>query len=258
MTQCLDTPRELPRSAIESSALFFDVDGTLLEIAPRPDAVHVPDELRSIIERIAPMVDGAIALVSGRALADLDALFAPLRLPAVGVHGAEVRTASGVEHRADSFVPLLDPARVELRARLNGWPGCLLEDKRYALTVHYREAPQFAEPIAQAVRDAARAIVDAPFTVLPGKCVFELKPVALTKASGIAALLAVPPFTGRRPIFVGDDVTDESGFEYVNALGGVSVRIGPGDTLAQYRIATVQELRSWLAMLARNSETSAA
>lgn len=258
MTECLDTPRELTRSAIESSALFFDVDGTLLEIAPRPDAVHVPPELIATIHRISPFVDGAIALVSGRALADLDALFAPLELAAVGVHGAEIRTARGVEHRADALVGLLNDARSVLRQRLASWPGCLLEDKRYALTVHYRDAPRFGAEIERTLRDAAASIGESRFTVLPGKCVYELKPLSLTKASGLAALLEVPPFAGRRPIFLGDDVTDESGFEYVNARGGLSIRIGPGPTQAQYRIATVQDVRAWLALLARQPEPSAA
>lgn len=249
MTKCFDLSSQLTASDIARSALLLDVDGTLIDLAAHPDLVKVPPSLRASLERAFTLTKGAVALVSGRSIKDLDALFAPLVLPAAGVHGAEIRDASGRLFLADDVVMGLDGARRMLLEHVNEWPGCFVEDKRYALAVHYRNAPEFAESIAAVVFSLA-AELGADFTALPGKFVFEVKSARFTKSTAIATLLEHGSFQGRRPIFLGDDITDESGFAVVNARGGVSVRIGSStDTAAQHIVPDAQRVRDWLEQL---------
>ena len=227
-------------------ALFLDVDGTLLEFADRPDAVHVPPPLLETLAALERRLGGALALVSGRPLHQLDALFAPLRLAAVGLHGLELRLHAG------DVVPAPDPpgrlAPLLLRARqaATRYPGALAEDKGVALALHWRGNPA-AEPALRAL--AADMLPWLPgYRLQPGHQVLELRPDGADKGAAILALLADPPFHGRPPVFVGDDLTDEHGFRAVAGCGGLGVRVGgSGPTAAGHRLADVAAVRAWLA-----------
>ncbi|MGN6513849.1 MAG: trehalose-phosphatase [Lysobacteraceae bacterium] len=241
-----DPPRPRPPRPADDWALFLDVDGCLLEFADAPDEVAVPPQLPALLERLGARLDGAVALVSGRALSSLDALFAPLRLTAAGLHGLERRSAVA-EIVAPPRSPVLGAIQQEARALAGGFPGALVEDKGAAIGLHWRRAPQAAQ--------ALRAFAEAALPRLPGyrlqhgDHVVELRPAAGDKGAAIRALMDEPPFRGRVPAFVGDDVTDESGFAVVNAHGGVSVLVGPREpSAAHYGLGGPAEVLDWLAM----------
>lgn len=249
----LDLAQQLGWSALRGRALYLDVDGTLLDLAPSPDAVVVPDELPGALATVAKRLDGALALVSGRRIDTLDRLFHPRKFTAVGVHGAELRAEAAPATGATHFERLLDEARVALAARMPHWPGALLEDKGIALGVHYRGAAAFEHAIREAMQQLAQR-AGPEFTLLQGKAVLELKPAALSKATGIGALRAAAPFADRVPVYLGDDVTDESAFALVNEAQGLSVRIGPpAATLARYRVDAPATVRAWLYRLAHSN-----
>jgi trehalose 6-phosphate phosphatase len=236
--------------ALSGIALFLDVDGTLLEIAASPQAVSVPNDLRERLRALFLASGGAVALVSGRAITDLDALFAPLTLPSAGLHGFEHRGASGAYRRRPlPSAAALEAARgamLDLAAR---HAGLLVEDKRFALALHYRGAPQVEDVAITAMRGiAARA--GGELEVQRGKMVVELRPTGATKGEAVAAFLGEAPFAGRLPVFIGDDLTDEPAFELVNQRGGLSVLAGgPRTSAARARLADVAAVRDWLAQL---------
>lgn len=236
----------LPLSAI---ALFLDVDGTLLEIAARPQAVSVPDDLRQRLRALFLAGGGAVALVSGRAIADLDALFAPLQLPSAGLHGFEHRGASGVYRtRPPPSAAVLESARGDLSQLARQYPGLMVEDKNFALALHYRDAPELEQAALAAMRRIAAASEE--LELQRGKMVVELRPAGATKAQAVAAFLAEAPFAGRLAIFVGDDLTDEPAFELVNQLGGLSAVVSAArPSAAQARLADVAAVRAWLEQL---------
>jgi trehalose 6-phosphate phosphatase len=236
-----------------TSALFLDLDGTLLEIAPRPELVRVPPALPGLLGRLARQRDGALALISGRPLADLDQLFQPWRGAAAGLHGAERRRADGslvessdgpADRDATAALDRLRPALTECKRR---WPGAWLEDKGRTLALHYRAIPEKTAEIRNAIEPLAQQ-ESGPLRLIAGKMVFELQPRHHNKGAVIAAFLAEPPFRGRQPVFVGDDTTDEDGFLAVNSCAGVSIRVGPaaGSTAALYNLPSVAEVRHWL------------
>jgi trehalose 6-phosphate phosphatase len=225
-------------------ALFLDVDGTLLDIARTPEAVEVSEELKKILNSLKTTLGGALALVSGRSIADLDRLFAPLMLCIAGVHGSERRTATGTILRTPADAQHLDRARKVLDEFAGSHQGVLIEDKNIAIAVHYREAPQWQAEVERIVSDV-QATLGGEFRIQKGKCVCELRPARHSKASAIASYVAEAPFAGRTPIFIGDDVTDEDGFEFVNSIG-MSIKVGPGATQAKYRIASVQDVHRFL------------
>jgi trehalose 6-phosphate phosphatase len=230
----------------ERWALFLDVDGTLLELAETPDSVYVPEQLKTLLQDLSSRCDGAIALVSGRTIANLDGLFEPVRLCASGVHGAERRGASGVIVRTQLDPSKLRDVRQELAAFVAAREGLLLEDKSFSLAVHFRLAPQLQEVVRAKVQSIVARLGDE-YMLQPGKRVFEVRPRAWTKGTSVSAFLAEPPFLGRMPIYIGDDVTDEDAFETVNALGGVSVRVGTEtDTHAEFRLPSVPDVHRWL------------
>jgi trehalose 6-phosphate phosphatase len=230
-------------------ALFLDVDGTLLEIAPTPDATTVPAVLKELLVSLQGRARGALALISGRSLAQLDALFAPLRLPAAGLHGLERRTAAGVRQDADSMREIPLPARKHLAQIVGQYPGLLLEDKRAALALHYRMAPDLQQ-VAQEAMEMALKRAGPGYALLDGKMVIELKAAGISKSHAIAAFMSEPPFHGRAPIFVGDDHTDEAGFEYVNRVGGLSIQIGATPSRgAKCHLPDVPALHAWLGSL---------
>jgi trehalose 6-phosphate phosphatase len=231
------------------AALFLDVDGTLLEIAPRPELVQVPDALPSLIMRLSAAREGALALISGRPLAQLDQLFQPWQGAAAGLHGLERRRADGILDcmiDADSAAAL-DRLRPRLAALAADGTGLILEDKGGALALHYRAAPQ-REPEIRVLIEALHREVASVLRLIAGKMVVEFQPRSADKGRAIAAFLAEPPFLGRRPVFVGDDTTDEDGFAEIRRRGGVAIRVGPsgGATAANYRLATVEAVLAWL------------
>jgi len=226
-------------------ALFLDVDGTLLPFAERPDLVRVSDRLKSAIESIGPRLEGAIALVSGRTIEDLDRLFQPLQLPAAGLHGLERRDAAGnMRHLGE--VQELDHLREELAQLAERYAGVLLEDKGRALALHYRQCPEKADEITATVNALFESLSEG-FRKIPGKMVIEIKPHLSDKGEAIAEFMEESPFSGRIPVFIGDDVTDEDGFAKINALGGHSVRVGNDrQTQARYHLVDVNGVVTWL------------
>lgn len=210
-----------PHPELKRSAFFFDVDGTLLELKPRPEDVVADVELRDLLVRLRHFSGGAVALVSGRAIADLDRIFAPLVLPAAGLHGAELRLPDG--GRITTTAAIMDHARPDVGRFAADHPGLLLEDKGATLAIHFRERPDLAGEVLTFMR---RFAPGDDIAVQEGKFVVELKPAAFDKGGAIATLLRQAPFEGRMPLFYGDDLTDEAGFSFVNKAGGLSVRIG--------------------------------
>lgn len=234
-------------------ALFLDFDGTLVEIAARPQDVVVPCALIDTLRALVAAFDGAVALVSGRPIADIDRLIAPLQMPAAGQHGLEWRiTPDGALTHHGGDPSLLDGLRRRFDALTRQYPDIDIEDKIWSLSVHYRAAPQ-----------AGPAIITMATEHLPpgdhlhmihGKMVVEIKPAGIDKGQVVNHFLAEPPFAGRVPVFIGDDRTDEDGFAAVNSQGGVSVRVGPppssvAKTCARWQCTDVADLADWLASL---------
>jgi trehalose 6-phosphate phosphatase len=225
------------------------VDGTLLEIAPTPDAVVVDDSLKELLLRTREALQGAVALVSGRSIAVLDQLFAPHGFAAAGLHGLERRDANGTMHVAQLDVdPAFGAARDALVGIVEAMPGVLLEDKTYSLALHFRSVPQHEATLRRLVGAIAEGL-GPRYQMLEGKRVLELKPSSATKADAIRSFLAEPPFAGRRPIFVGDDITDLDGFRIVEKLGGLSVAVGDRVD-AQMRVSSPRDVRALLSDVA--------
>lgn len=230
----------------EGLALFLDVDGTLLEIAATPDRVRVPSALRNTLQLACERVQGAFALLSGRSIAELDALFAPGMFVASGLHGLEVRLPSGRVIRSDINPAVFDRARQWLRMLQNENRGLLLEDKGLALAMHYRLAPRLEWEV-RGVMDELATELGRDFVVRPGKFVLEIMPRGFDERSAIELFMKQPEFAGRIPVFVGDDPTDEVGFEAVNEMGGHSIRVGNlEETAARYRFSNVSTVVAWL------------
>ena len=209
-------------------ALLLDIDGTLLDLAPTPREVCVPPELAKTLQlRCCRRTYGALALVSGRSLNDIDLIFAPMLFPAVGGHGAEMRLSVDNEAVASHAPPMDKDLKRRLAAIAKLSPGILLEDKGYSLALHYRLAPHAEKAIYEAVSLIRADLPNAPIEVLPGKFVCEIKHSGFTKATGVRELMTHEPFKGRRPIFIGDDVTDETVFAIMPDMNGPLVFGGP-------------------------------
>ncbi len=231
-------PRIGPRSA-----LFLDFDGTLVELAAQPEAVQLPPDLLPALTQLAARLSGALAIVSGRKLADLDGFLAPLQLPTAAEHGAQQRRLPAGEVFTLAK-PDLREALALITALAPRHPGLRVEIKSAAIALHYRHAPELQALALQLMTEAARRTPGAE--LLCGKCVVELKPAGISKGSAIEAFMAAAPFAGRLPLFAGDDVTDEAGFAAVQQLGGHGIKVGEGATLAHYRCATPVALFQWL------------
>lgn len=234
----------------DGDALFLDFDGTLVGFADDPDAVDVPPELVTVLSSLAARFDGALALVSGRAVASVDRLL-PLGLPTAGVHGFEFRSGGEIESNAEEEARLV-PARASIRNMIGAGDPIRIEDKGGAIVLHFRTAPEAAAR-ARAIAEAAAA-TDEGLIAVGGHAIAEVRPKAITKAGAILRFLRSPRFSGRRPIFVGDDVTDEDGFRAVSEAGGFGIKVGPGDTVARYRLADVAAVRAWLRAILQKGE----
>ena len=219
-----------------------------MELEETPADVVVGEPLKALLVRVARRLDGAVALVSGRSIETLDALFAPLVLPAAGLHGVERRSASGERRGANYCEPALAAARAALTAFVESHPGTLLEDKGRALALHFRLAPDFEASARQAIAALVRPLAPA-YHVQEGKMVLEIKPHGFTKATAIEELLREAPFAGRTPVVVGDDLTDQVGFRLVEALGGISIAVGHR-VQGQWRFDNPAAVRHWLASIA--------
>jgi len=249
----LPTPRE-------DWALFLDVDGTLVELAARPDAIHVDSALIAMLSNLNTRLGGAIALVSGRSVEMLDQIFAPLRLPAGGNHGLERRGADGVIHR-----PLPHPAMEAIRCSFTEFSGenegCLVEDKLLSIALHYRLRPSaeadaraLAHRLCNELSSDLSGELDGTLVVQYGKMMVEVRPGNADKGSVIETLMTAPPFAGRLPVFIGDDVTDEAGFLAINARAGHSIRVGNGaPTAARFQLENVASVVAWLTAFSQDT-----
>lgn len=237
-------PHETPLPPIlESNALFLDFDGTLTELASRPDAVRTAPGLVESLAALNAALGGALAIVSGRPVGDLDRFLAPLRPALAAEHGAVLRLANG--HLQSAEPPDLHDAVRAATQLADAHAGVVVERKTTSIALHYRGAPQYARACIDAL---AGAIALRPeLELLHGKCVVEVRRAGIDKGRAIAALMDHEPFAGRQPIFAGDDVTDESGFAFVQAAGGVAIKVGDGTTVARHACESPEALRRWLA-----------
>ena len=235
-------------------ALFLDVDGTLLDFADTPEGVRVAPGLVDALAALQHRLDGALALVSGRPIAQLYRLFAPLQLPAAGLHGLERRGGQprpGVEPRPPAA---LETLRQRAEAVTAGFPGALVEDKGLTIALHWRGNPAAAAAL-RALADVALAELP-DYRLQPGDQVLELQPADADKGMAIDALLETRPFRYRLPVFIGDDHTDEHGFEIVLARGGMAVLVGDRQpSIARYRLPDPASVRAWLRDAATSSGT---
>lgn len=234
----------------DRTALLLDIDGTLLDIAPTPDAVVVPASLSDDLASLSKHLGGGLALVSGRAIVDIDRIFAPLVLTAVGGHGAEMRLVAGGQPEQSHGTPLDPDLRDRFRRIATIDDNILVEDKGYSIALHYRLAPNHGPAIAKRVGDIITTVEPGMLEVLPGKAVIEIKKIGFNKGSGIRTLMQRAPFAGRRPIFIGDDVTDEAGFAAAIALGGCAFSVGRVVDGATLKFGGPADVRQWLSALA--------
>jgi trehalose 6-phosphate phosphatase len=240
--------RKAPPPPALDCCLFLDVDGTLIELTDTPSQSLADPQIKSLLQEVAERLGGAVALVSGRKIETLDQLFAPLKLPAAGLHGVERRKAGGAVQGASFVDSQLDRARCAIKALVEAHPGTLFEDKDRTLAVHFRMAPQFEEIVRQSMLDIAKPL-GTNYHIQSGKMLFEIKPRGFSKATAIKAFMRESPFNGRRPVFAGDDLTDQDGFAIVEAHGGIS--IGVGDRVqGQFYLENVAAVRGWLTGIA--------
>jgi trehalose 6-phosphate phosphatase len=242
--------RAPPLLPLDRIALFLDLDGTLIEIAPRPGDVLLPPDLLSLLDRLHTRLGGALAVVSGRPLDSIDRLLAPLHLPAVGTHGAELRDAAGAAVQLagrplpGTLKDRLNSIAKELQAQ---WHGVSIEDKTSALAIHYRLAPE-AEPALRAA--VSGLVLEDPWQVLAGHCVYEIRAREQNKGAALKTLSRAAHFAGRRPVFVGDDNTDLDGIAAAVALGGHGISVGALKAPdAEWTLPDVSSVHAWLRRL---------
>lgn len=236
----------LDRIDPHSSAILLDVDGTLLDIAPSMYEVYVSDALRHTLRRVSEGVDGALALVSGRPLHDLDFLFAPLRLPSIGGHGAEIRHSTDGNHYEQRAVALDREIKQQLRQIAVRYPGVAIEDKGYSLALHYRQANGHELDVVNEVFRLCRFYRPAPVELLTGKAVIEVKSPGFSKGTAVRELMKFPPFNGRKPIFIGDDTTDEAAFAVMPEFNGTAISVGRKLLGIDGTFQSPKDVRRWL------------
>jgi trehalose 6-phosphate phosphatase len=238
---------------VRSSAILLDIDGTILDFAPSPRQVAVPAGLRQTLARLDKLTGGALALVSGRSLADIDLIFAPLKLAAIGGHGAELRAAP-----SGDVVMRAKPLDASLKAKLARVrdidPRILAEDKGYSLALHYRQASDRGDAVRAAVATICAAAAPGSVEILPGKLVVEIKPAGINKAEAVRQLMVCAPFTKRSPIFIGDDITDEPVFDVMPQFVGLGFSVGRIAPGVHGHFADPQSVRAWLTRIAAGGE----
>jgi trehalose 6-phosphate phosphatase len=226
-------------------AILLDVDGTLLDIADTPVDVSVPQRLKRALAELHERASGALAFVSGRTLADLDTLFSPLKLPSVGGHGAEIRVRQG-EPLRKLDIRIDEELKDTITGLVSKFEGVLVEDKGYSLALHYRLAPHYGSAVREAVVAACNAYPTASIEILPGKAVVEVKPGAFNKGIGIRQLMTHPPFHGRQPVFIGDDITDRAAFAVMPEFDGLGYSVGHELVGLAGSFSTPGDVRQWL------------
>lgn len=230
-------------------ALFLDLDGTLVEIVQHPSLTQASPRLRRLLPKLPPLCGGAVAVISGRRIEEVDRILAPHAFLAAGVHGLERRAPDG-------SVSSVEPGESLARMRRKVEPfvarhrGVWIEDKTTAFAVHYRDRPELEDEVHRFVGEL-QPHTPADIEILLGNRVFEIKPGASDKGRAIELFMTEPPFAGRTPVFIGDDVTDETGFRSVNALGGISVKVGDAPTIAHWRLSGTGAVLDWLERLVR-------
>lgn len=249
-----DAPRPAlpgrPEAFPHGLALFLDLDGTVLDLAPTPDAVSIEPEVIAAIGVIAQRLDGALAVVTGRSLQDADRILSPLRLPTAALHGAELRRCGG-GRVADSGGAPPDRLTAALGAFVDARPGLKLENKGASVAVHYRATPEREGEVRSRIGDLVAQLAPA-HELQPGKMVVEVRPRGCDKGTALTRLMAERPFAGRTPLVIGDDLTDEFAFEAANALGGGSVLVGEvaRSSAATFGVESPAAVRDWLIALA--------
>jgi trehalose 6-phosphate phosphatase len=230
---------------LQDVAVLLDVDGTLLDFAPTPREVYVSAALRRALARLFERSDGALAFVSGRPIGELDLLFSPLMLPAIGGHGAELRLVAGISPQPPRM-PLMDAqVKRSFAAIADAGPGIIIEDKGYSLALHYRLAPEKEHVVLEAAQ-AVYERLGMPLELLPGKFMVEIKPAGFNKGSGVRELMSYAPFAGRRPIFIGDDVTDRDAFAVMPEFNGIAVSVGESVAGVDYHFEQPADVHRWL------------
>ena len=234
---------------LHKCAILLDIDGTILDLAPSPQQVWVPPGLRHTLAQLDRLTGGAVALVSGRSLNDIDLIFSPLQLAAIGGHGAEMRISADAEP-----VQRAGPLSAALKRKLAGineiGPGILIEDKGYSLALHYRLAPDKEAAVRAAVDAICAQAAPGSVEILPGKLVVEIKPAGINKANAVSELMTYPPFADRNPIFIGDDTTDEPVFGIIAKFGGLGFSVGRIVADINGHFDKPESVRSWLARIA--------
>lgn len=233
--------------ALNQYAILLDVDGTILDLAPTPREVFVSHALRDTLTRLSERTEGGVAFVSGRPVSELDLIFSPLQLPAIGGHGAELRTIAGAPPEAPRLPPLDRTLKRRFAEIAEADPGIILEDKGYSLALHYRLAPEKESLVRAAAAKICADVTDGSIELLPGKFVLEIKQAGCTKATAVRELMTRPPFAKRRPVFIGDDVTDLGVFEILPDFNGIGIIVGRRDVAgANAYLDRPADVRRWL------------
>ncbi|MBK1624798.1 trehalose-phosphatase [Afifella marina] len=230
-------------------ALFLDFDGTLVGFADDPDGITLEPGTLERLSALEERQGGAVALISGRALSSIDRFLAPLAFPAAGVHGQEVRYTAGGEVVTAPPPDDLATARARLQAAIGPGDKLRIEDKETALVVHYRTAPEEADRAERLGEEAVAGCSD--LRLVKGHAIVEIRPAGVDKGKAIEKLMQREPFAGRKAVFIGDDTTDEDGFEWVASAGGFGIKVGSGETTAKYRLDDVAAVHRWLDAVAR-------
>jgi trehalose 6-phosphate phosphatase len=234
---------------LDKCAILLDIDGTILDLAPSPQQVWVSPGLRRTLARLDDLTGGAVALVSGRSLADIDLIFSPLQLAAIGGHGAELRVAADAEPLMRAG-PLSATLKRKLASVTEIGPGILAENKGYSLAIHYRLAPNKEAEVRTAVEAICAGAPPGSVEILPGKLVVEIKSAGINKADAVCELMSFAPFADRNPIFIGDDITDEPVFGIISRFGGLGFSVGRAFADANGHFDKPESVRAWLARIA--------
>lgn len=238
-------PNEINLSSI---ALFLDIDGTLADIAECPSLAHIPQPTKAALHVLHGKLGGALAIISGRRLSDIDSMLAPHVFACAACHGGVIRTGAGLEHHGNISGDLVSHLSRRAKNALAGCSGVLIEEKEASLAIHYRIAPEHGA----LCRTVARQLVGQfpLLTIISGKMVVEIVSVGVGKGWAITRLMQAPAFARRQPLFIGDDLTDEGAFGVVNTCSGLSVKVGLGPTQATHRFHSPDEVRTFVCSLA--------